>query len=163
MGGKGRILVLDDEEPIRKIVTQMLRKLGYEAETVGDGQQALERCRAGRQANRSFDVAIMDLTVPGGMGGQQALAPLRTIEPGIAAIVSSGYSHDKVLANAHALGFDGVLAKPYDLHQLAQVLSETLAAHPPRPAPPPVRCPPRPLCSAPSAPVPSMRDQAFSL
>ena len=75
-----------------------------------------------REAGRPFDVVILDLTVPGGMGGRETIEKLRQMDPQVRAIVSSGYSHDPVLAQYRAHGFLGMVPKPYDLHELLKVV-----------------------------------------
>ncbi len=126
-GANGRVLFMDDEAPIRRLATALLRRLGSEVEVVADGQAAVERFAAARAAGRPFDVVIMDLTVPGGMGGLEALERLRAIDPAVRAIVSSGYSSDPVLANYRDYGFRGRVAKPYELAEFGRVLREVSA------------------------------------
>ena len=123
---KARVLLMDDEEPIRELARIFLRRLGLECEPAVDGAQAVQKFQEARAAGRPFDLVLMDLTVPGGMGGREALELLKKIDPGVRAIVSSGYSQDPVMANYRAHGFMGILPKPYDLDQLRQVLEETL-------------------------------------
>ncbi len=113
-----RVLVMDDEQDVREIAVRMLTWLGYEAEAVADGRQAIMRYTDARSGSRPFDVVMMDLTVPGGMGGLEALSELRQIDPAIRAIVSSGYSENPVMADFAQFGFRGVLAKPYKLAEL---------------------------------------------
>jgi PAS domain S-box-containing protein len=122
----GRILFMDDEAAIRKMATAMLHRLGCEVELVADGQAAVEAFRAARAAGRPFDAVVMDLTVPGGMGGMEALQQMQTIDPAVRAIVSSGYSSDPVLANYRSCGFSGRVAKPYEIADFGRVLREVL-------------------------------------
>jgi CheY-like chemotaxis protein len=95
---------------------------------VADGREAVARYRAERAEGRPFALVVMDLTVPGGMGGLEALEQLRRIDPDVKAVVSSGYSGDPVLANPRDYGFCGVVAKPYEVGEFARVLREALAA-----------------------------------
>ncbi|HTT55661.1 MAG TPA: PAS domain S-box protein, partial [Opitutaceae bacterium] len=125
---QGRVLLMDDEETIREMARFLLGRLGFEVEVAGDGRDAVREYQRAREAGRPYDLVIMDLTVPGGMGGQEALAELRRIDPAVKAIVSSGYSSDPVLANFRQYGFRGVVAKPYQLDDLTRVLREVLAA-----------------------------------
>ncbi|MBI2518595.1 MAG: ABC transporter substrate-binding protein [Opitutae bacterium] len=127
---RARVLFMDDEEPIRNMVGLFLRRLGVECEEAADGAEAVEKYRAAGAAGRRFDVVLMDLTVPGGMGGREALEHLKKLDPGVRAIVSSGYSRDPVLANYRAHGFCGILPKPYGLEQLRHVLREVLTPRP---------------------------------
>jgi PAS domain S-box-containing protein len=123
----GRVLFMDDEETIRRMAQALLARLGFEVVAVGDGAEAVSAYRDSINAGRKFDVVVMDLTVPGGMGGRQAMEELLQIDPAVKAVVSSGYSSDPVLANHHAHGFRGVVAKPYRLADLAKVMREVIA------------------------------------
>ena len=122
-GGTGRILVMDDEPEVLEVATQMLRHLGYEVVTVPDGAAALAASAEARQEGRPFDVAILDLTVPGGMGGAKTLRKLLLEDPAARAIASSGYSSDPIMGNFRAFGFRGALPKPYSLVDLSRALS----------------------------------------
>jgi len=116
--GGGRILLVVDED-ILATTGAMLRRLGYTVDTAHDGQAAVRAYCDARAAGVPYDVAIVDLTAPGGMGGRAALDELRTHNPHVVAIASSGYSHDPVMANYRIHGFAGVLIKPYTLHELS--------------------------------------------
>ncbi|HEJ83179.1 MAG TPA: response regulator, partial [Desulfobacteraceae bacterium] len=124
--GSGRILVMDDEALLRKMLGQVLSKLGYESEFAGDGAEAVRMFKEARESGKPFDAVILDLTVPGGMGGKEAIRRLQEIDPGIRAIVSSGYSDDPVLANFREYGFKGMIPKPFDLRSLGKVLHEVV-------------------------------------
>ena len=123
----GRALFMDDEEPIRRIAARLLGRLGLEVEVVGDGAAAVEAFRAARAAGRDFNVVIMDLTVPGGMGGCETLEALRQLDPAVKAIVSSGYSGDAALADFRAFGFQARIAKPYEIEEFTRTVCEVLA------------------------------------
>jgi len=123
---QARVLFMDDEESIRNMTSAFMSRLRLECELAVDGAEAVRKFQEARAANQPFDVVLMDLTVPGGMGGREAMEQLRKIDPNVRAIVSSGYSQDPVMASYRAHGFRGVLPKPYDLGQLRQVLEETL-------------------------------------
>ena len=118
----GRVLFMDDEEPIVAMAGVLLRRLGLEVELARDGAEAVRKFSEAHAAGRSFDLVVMDLTVPGGVGGREAIEQLRQIDPNVRAVVSSGYSSDPVLANHRAYGFRGVVAKPYKGEDLARVL-----------------------------------------
>lgn len=124
--GAGRILIMDDDESIRMVAGIGLSELGYEVSFANDGAQALEMYKSAMGA-APFDVVIMDLTVPGGMGGREAIAQLRQIDPHVVAIVSSGYSNDPVLANYEEFGFKGFVPKPFRIQKLSQVIGEVLS------------------------------------
>ncbi len=128
--GEGRILVLDDEVQIRHLVSDLLERLGYDSQCVADGSEALNAYGRARLEGNPFDAVIMDLTVPGGMGGRDAAARIMELDPGARTIVSSGYSDDPIMAEHKAHGFRGVVAKPYDIGELSRVLSR--AANSPR-------------------------------
>jgi CheY-like chemotaxis protein len=123
---KGRVLFMDDEESIRQVATFLLRRFGFEVVCAVDGTETVQRYREALTRGEPFVLVIMDLTVPGGMGGKEAVAQLRQIDPRVRAIVSSGYSSDPVLANYREHGFCGVAAKPYELGDLARVLREAM-------------------------------------
>ena len=124
--GTGRVLVMDDEEHVRAIVGEMLTYLGYEVGFARDGQEAINLYQKAMVNGDRYDVVIMDLTIPGGMGGREAVSKLRELDPGLKAIVSSGYSNDPVMADFRAHGFMGVATKPFDTEKLSRVLHETL-------------------------------------
>jgi len=122
--GHGKILLMDDEEIIRKMVAGVIEKLGYEAVTVIDGTEAIEKYRKAMLTGKPFAAVILDLTVKGGMGGEETLKKLKEIDPEVKAIVSSGYSLDQVMSNYQLAGFSGMIAKPYSLPKLSQILAE---------------------------------------
>ena len=123
---RGKILVMDDEEAIRKLCRDVLNHFGYEAALASNGAEAVELYGQAKQAGEPFAAVILDLIVPGGMGGKEAINKLREIDPDIKAIVSSGYSDDPVTADFRKHGFSGFVAKPYDINDLVQVLHDTL-------------------------------------
>jgi PAS domain S-box-containing protein len=125
-----RVLIMDDEAGIRESLGLLLELLGVESEAVGDGHEALARYSSARETERPFSAVIMDLTIPNGMGGEEAVKQLKRLDPGSRAIVSSGYSNDPVMAQHRRYGFDGVMPKPYQLHQLEGVLCEVLGTAP---------------------------------
>jgi CheY-like chemotaxis protein len=129
--GKGKILIMDDDEMLRNVAGAMLIALGYEVGYATDGSEALTVYTAARDEARPFDVVIMDLTVPGGMGGKEAIQKLRTLDPCVKAIVSSGYSQDAIMANYRDYGFVAVITKPYKITDLGAILNEALNSTPP--------------------------------
>ena len=125
--GHGRILIMDDEEIVRAVLGKMLDRFGYETAFARDGAEAIERYRGAMEAGTPFDAIIMDLTVSGGMGGRDAIELLRLVDPGVKAIVSSGYSDDPVMSDFRRYGFDGVIVKPFRADELREALGRVLA------------------------------------
>ena len=121
----GSVLVMDDEAIIRDLAGAMLRELGYRVETCSDGEQAIELYRAASEAGAPYSAVIMDLTIPGGMGGKQAAEHIIAMDPEARLIVSSGYSNDPVMARYAEVGFCATLLKPYRVSDIARVLSES--------------------------------------
>jgi len=124
--GTGKILVMDDQEMIRETVSEMLDNIGYEVTTATDGAEAIDLYKAAKESGQTFDAVIMDLTVAGGMGGKEAVQKLIEIDPDVKAIVSSGYSNDPIMADFREYGFSGVIAKPYRIKELSEVLHRVM-------------------------------------
>src|SRR5262249_50294135 len=123
---QGRILVMDDQQPIRELAREMLSGCGYEVALAADGAQAVALYRRAREAGQPFDVVILDLTVPGGMGGKEAIRELKALDPQVKAIVSSGFSNDPIMADFKRHGFSGVVPKPYSMSELMEVVQGAL-------------------------------------
>jgi two-component system, cell cycle sensor histidine kinase and response regulator CckA len=121
-----RILVMDDEEMLRQLAEHMLKRLGYEAVSVKDGNEAIHQYERGMESGEPFDVVILDLTVKGGMGGREAVKALIRMDPQVRAIVSSGYFNDPVLTSYENYGFCGAMPKPYQKNDLERVLAKVL-------------------------------------
>jgi PAS domain S-box-containing protein len=122
--GHGKILVMDDQEPILKMVARMLKRMGYDVEIAFDGEQAIQIYQKAYQSQKPFDLVILDLTIPGGMGGAETMVELLKINPQVKAIVSSGYSNDPIMAHYKDYGFSGVVPKPYTKNELSDVLNK---------------------------------------
>jgi PAS domain S-box-containing protein len=125
--GRGRILLMDDDEAIRNLVARGLSKWGYEVVVADNGAKAIELYRDASQSGHAFDAVILDLTVQGGMGGREAIQELIHVDPCVKAVVTSGYAADPIMANFTECGFSGVLAKPYTLKELSEVLHRVIA------------------------------------
>lgn len=122
----GKILLMDDEERIRTVTGQILKMLGYEAELAPNGQEAIEMYRQAMESGAPFTAVILDLTIPGGMGGKEAIKKLLEIDPNVKAIVSSGYSNDPTMSGFREHGFSGIVAKPYRVAELKKVLDDVI-------------------------------------
>lgn len=124
--GKGKVLLMDDEKYIRDIASEMLNNIGYKVVTTIDGNEALLMYEEARKMGQPYDAVILDLVVPGGMGGKEAIQKLIQIDPSVKAIVSSAYSNDPIMADWQKYGFKGVIAKPYKITELSEVLYNVL-------------------------------------
>ncbi len=124
----GRILVMDDEDSILTLITRMLVDSGYEVETSKNGDEAVEKYSEAKKSGKAFDAVILDLTVPGGMGGKEAIAKLLEIDPDVKAIVSSGYANDPVMAHYKEYGFSGMVTKPYNINLMKEKLNSILTS-----------------------------------
>lgn len=123
---KLRILVMDDEAMVRDVVAGMLKSLGYETILTEHGQEALQVFQQRRESATPVDLTIMDLTVPGGMGGREAVAEILRLDPQARVIVASGYSHDPILADYRAYGFTAAIVKPFCLQELESAINRAL-------------------------------------
>jgi PAS domain S-box-containing protein len=121
--GQGRLLVMDDEEYVRDVARQMLQELGYSVVVVRDGDEAVRAYERARDLSQPFDLVILDLTIPGGRGGSVVLARLRSIDPQVRALASSGYSGDPIMADPVSHGFVGRLTKPYTEVELGAAIA----------------------------------------
>jgi CheY-like chemotaxis protein len=118
---------MDDEKYIRDLTGEMLNSIGYEVTTSIDGAEAIEMYQEAKNSGRPYDVVVIDLTVPGGMGGKEAIKRLKEIDPDVKAIISSGYSSASTMANFDKHGFKKAIAKPYEAAELSIVLHEVIA------------------------------------
>ena len=113
---------MDDEEALRILLAQILKLLGYDVECARDGAEAIEIYQRARATGHAFDAVLVDLTIPGGMGGKEVAARLREVDDSVILIVSSGYSRTPVLSEFRNYGFDDVIPKPWTPLQLSEVL-----------------------------------------
>ena len=128
--GTGRILIMDDEQIIRDLARIMFEEAGYRVVDCGHGAAAVEQYRLASEQGVRFDAVILDLTVPGGMGGREAAALIRKLDPAAVLIVSSGYSNDPVMADYGRYGFSGSAVKPYTYEALLTELSHAMGRTP---------------------------------
>ncbi len=126
--GSGRILVMDDDGLIRKILAKTLERSGYEVECAADGAEAIAVYESAKASGQGFAAVVLDLTVPGGMGGKEAAIKLRKIDPCVKLILSSGYSDDATISEYRKHGFGAVLLKPWTAAQVSQALKQVLSA-----------------------------------
>ncbi len=123
---RGKILLMDDEQIVRDTAGEMIRSLGHDVDFAEHGEAALGKYQAARESGNPFDIVIMDLTIRGGMGGRETLERLCAIDPGVRAVVSSGYSDDAVLSDYQTYGFKARLSKPYRIAELRETLNALL-------------------------------------
>jgi len=124
--GNGRILVMDDDEFVLEIVGDMLNEIGYQVEFARNGQEAIDLYSSAKEGGKPFKSVIMDLTIPGGMGGKETIEKLTKIDPDVKAVVSSGYSSDPIMGNFREYGFRGCVAKPYRVEDICKTLNEII-------------------------------------
>ena len=124
----GAILVMDDEEMIRSMTAEMLEYLGYGVTTCKHGQEALDRYQEAAGFGTPFLMVIVDLTIPGGMGGKETARNILAIDPNACLIVSSGYSSDPILSDYRSYGFSGAVSKPYKITEFGRLISSILSA-----------------------------------
>jgi PAS domain S-box-containing protein len=124
--GKGRVLIMDDEEMVRRILGELLKNMGYEIDYATEGAEAINMYTKTKESGKPFDAIIMDLTIPGGMGGKEAIKKLKKIDPKVKAIVASGYSNDPIIAHFNKFGFKAAISKPYNVMDIGKILKKVL-------------------------------------
>jgi len=124
--GRGRIMVMEDENMLRESLCALLSALGYEPALAEDGPETIKIYRQALESGRPFDAVIMDLIIPGGMGGEETIKKLIELDPGVKAIVSSGYSTDPIIVDFKKYGFKYYLIKPYIPQKLGEVLRQVI-------------------------------------
>jgi len=122
------VLIMDDEKMIRDVVSKLLKRIGHDAELAKDGKEAIELYIMAREKKTPFDLVILDMVVPNGMDGVHTIERLLSIDPGVKALASSGYTYDHVLSNYREYGFCGIIKKPYTLTELKQAISFVLSS-----------------------------------
>lgn len=126
MAGKGKILLMDDEQIIVDVTQEVLKFLEYDVMFAENGSDAIDLYKREKEAGVPFDVVILDLSIPNGMGGREAIQKLREYDPAVKAIISSGYSSDPVVLDFKGYGFSGVLSKPYKINDVKMILDQLL-------------------------------------
>jgi CheY-like chemotaxis protein len=120
--GRGRILIVDDEEIVLQIAEKLLLYMGYEVTTTQTGKDAVHSYRQAMESGKSFDAVILDLVLDRDKSGTEVMKELLAIDPKVKAIISSGYLYDPVIMNFRDYGFMGILTKPYDPKELDEKL-----------------------------------------
>ena len=124
--GSGRVMIMDDDEMIRTLVGRMLDSLGYEPLFAVGGEEAIRLYQEAMDQNKPILGVIMDLTIPGGMGGKEAVQEILKIDPGARVVVSSGYSNDPILANFGDYGFCAAMVKPFKIRELEEIINREI-------------------------------------
>ena len=123
-----RILILEDDPLVRSLITRNLTTQGFEVCETAEGTDTIRRYQESMDQGRKFDLVVLDLTIPNGLGGVRTMERLRQLDPNVLAIVSSGYSDDPVMAKPSAYGFSAVLPKPYEPADLLRLVKSVLNA-----------------------------------
>lgn len=123
---KERILLMDDEHFVRDVTSEMLEQLGYEVQLAKDGDEAIEIYCKSQDEGKSFDAVILDLTIPGGTGGDETILKLIDIDPNVKGILSSGYADNNIVNDFREFGFKGVISKPFNFEELANVVASVI-------------------------------------
>jgi two-component system, cell cycle sensor histidine kinase and response regulator CckA len=126
--GSARLLVMDDDDALRKLIKAVLTNFGYEVQTARDGAEAIALYENAMEAGNGFDAVLLDLTVSGGMGGLETASRLKEMDPSSKLIVSSGYSNAPVMSDFASYGFDAVIPKPWKAAEVGEVFRRVLVA-----------------------------------
>jgi DNA-binding NtrC family response regulator len=126
MPGKGKVLLMDDEQIILDVTSEILTFLKYDVMSAKDGLAAVDLYRKEKDAGAPFDIVILDLSVPGGLGGKETIELLRKVDPDVKAVISSGYSNDPVVEDFSHYGFCERLAKPYNINAMKNLLENVI-------------------------------------
>jgi two-component system cell cycle sensor histidine kinase/response regulator CckA len=122
------VLFMDDDEAVNSTSKKMLEHLGFTVDIALDGDRAVELYRQSMKEGTPFDLVILDLTIPGGMGGRKTIEKLIALDKNVKAVVSSGYSNDMIMSRYHEFGFKGFIAKPYRIDELARVVEQVMSS-----------------------------------
>ena len=123
---KGKVLLMDDEQIIIDVTLEVLQFLGYEVQFARDGAEAIALYTKAQEAGAPFDIVILDLSVPDGMGGREAVGRLKALNPSVKAVVSSGFANDPAVMDYAGYGFAGKLSKPYKINDMKSVLESLI-------------------------------------
>lgn len=126
MAGKGKVLLMDDEQVILDVTHEVLKFLKYDVVSARDGLVAIDLYKKAKTAGAPFDIVILDLSVPSGMGGKETIEHLRKFDPAVKAIISSGYTNDPVVQDFSQYGYSGSLTKPYKITDLKTLLEQLM-------------------------------------
>ena len=126
MTNKGKVLLMDDEQIILDVTQEVLKFLGYEVMFARDGAAAVDLYKKEKNAGVPFDVVFLDLSVPEGMGGKEAIQQLKEFDPDVKAVVSSGYAQDPAVQDFSSHGFSGRLSKPYKINDMKTILEQLI-------------------------------------
>ena len=126
MASKGKVLLMDDEQIILDVTHEVLRFLGYDVVFARTGEAAIDLYKTAKTEGSPFDIVILDLSVPEGMGGKEAVTHLKAFDPAVKAVVSSGYSNDPAVVNFELYGFSGTLTKPYKITDMKEILEHLI-------------------------------------
>jgi CheY-like chemotaxis protein len=125
-----RVLLMDDETAVQQIAAELLGHVGYKVELASEGSQALQMYTEAFKSGKPFDVVIMDLIIPDGMGGAETIRKLRDFDPGVKAIAVSGDTNDKIMENFKEYSFSAAIAKPFSLEEIVMTIESTIADRP---------------------------------
>jgi DNA-binding NtrC family response regulator len=126
MSGKGKVLLMDDEQIILDVTGEILTFLQYDVMSAKDGQAAIDLYKKEKAAGSPFDIVILDLSVPNGLGGKETIELLRNVDPEVKAVVSSGYTNDPVVRDFSHYGFYEKLTKPYNIQEMRNLLEKII-------------------------------------
>lgn len=128
MVSKGKVLLMDDEQVILEVTDEVLRFLGYEVMFARDGAAAIDLYEQEKAKGNPFNLIILDLSVPEGMGGKEAFEKLHALDPAAKIVISSGFTNDPMLTDYASFGLSGVLAKPYRITEIKALLEKMIPA-----------------------------------